>query len=274
MGWFILFVLLSIVAGAIWYFEVFAVIMATLAVFLGAIFTFGTLPFWIFLSLVSLFVAWCVSIEDSDSDKGIWSGTAIVTVSLFGIFVGFANKNFFHYEGLGLGAFGLIVLIFVAHLASGVVFSVARYYRFGRNRMKKLEAWKRERLSQLSTRYHLKTESEIAEAIRAGEPLPPDRHMSQEVVNNVLKAAEGYREAVNYKATYKAMLESSSYDNNIHRIMVWIGLWPWSLLAWVVRDPVRFAADSMSAVYDRIYRNIFGDMQTQFNSVFSPPEGE
>ena len=94
------------------------------------------------------------------------------------------------------------------------------------------------------------------------------------MVNNVLKAAEGYREAVNYKATYKAMLESSSYDNNIHRIMVWIGLWPWSLLAWVVRDPVRFAADSMSAVYDRIYRNIFGDMQTQFNSVFSPPEGE
>ena len=240
----------------------------------GALFlTFGTFPFWLLVAIVSLFVAWCVS-EDKDfeSTDEMWSGTAVATVALFGLIVSIINKNLFAgYSGWTLA--GLIILMFAGYLIFGAGWSRFKYIRFGRRQREKIQTFRTVRLGVLRNKHGLNDERAVAAKVNAGQPTRPDRHRrtDTEADREAERSHDAYQEAITYKQAVESMLEKARPENNIGRIMVWIGLWPWSVLAWVLRDPVQMVYELMLGVYEKAYKGVFGTLESEFQAAFAVP---
>ncbi len=65
------------------------------------------------------------------------------------------------------------------------------------------------------------------------------------------------------------MFERARPKNNVGRILIWIGLWPWSMLAWALRDPVKMVYDMLTGVFEAIYDRHVGRLEKQFQAVFA-----
>ena len=267
MGWFVLIVLT--IGVGFWFFG--TVILSTAAVVFSALLaasavalTFGTAPFWLLVTVATLFVAWCVSDGDSDLKDDydeVWSGTAIVTVLLFSVIVALVNLKLFSFNDYSVFSTCLLIAgSFMAYLFIGGLWSIFRFDRFGTHRQAEIEAWKKERLDRFAL-LGLSTERAIAECIKEG--LADNRAEGYE------SRRYNYNEATSYRKRLEAMISAARPRNNMNRIMTWIGLWPWSVIAWVLRDPVKFVYDLLIRVYDASYNRTVGKLDNQFKTVFS-----
>ena len=239
--------------------------------------TFGTVPFWLLVAALTLFVAWCVYEGDLDNEVMPWSGVAVSTVVFFGVLIFFINKNSFSLEGYsGWAILGIVFVLFVAFLACGALYSRHRYINRNRRTMREIEKWRVEELKFLKEIHKLNDENAVADGIRQGKPAssPVDRYSPSNRENQERFQVElnTYNAAQNYKNTVEKMLGQARPDKNMHRIMTWIGLWPWCMLSQVLRDPVKMVYNMMISVYEAAYNSTFGTFESEFQKVFSRNE--
>lgn len=255
--WFIVGLL---VLGALLYFAG-PIILATVLAILAVVFTFGTWPFWFLLAIVTLFIAWCLSEESWDGVSEMWSGTAVASVILFTAIVAFVNKNLLSLKDYSFWtSVGLVAGAFLAYFVLGGLWSAFKYYRFSIYRTERLENRKAEIRATLSI-YGLTTEPLIADLLR------------QEVNHNDPNY-KAYELAKNYKVLIRGGFLRAKPSHNIDRISAWIGLWPWSIVATVLRDPVKLIYDLMLNVYNFIYNRTMGKVEAQYKAVFVDDQNE
>lgn len=267
MGWVVFWVLVGI--SMISYFFGAVIVTAALSfsavvsAFLGGALVLGTASFWLLLLAVTVFASWCVSEgSDSDGDDEPWSLAAAATVVVFGIIIAIANNSLFNlgdYPGWLVA--GGVFLAFVAYLALGAAWSRHRYNIFLKKRLAMVESWK---TAWFQNGYHggMKTEQAVADVLRAGKPSDPKQKDYDD-------RASQYRTATQYKETVEEKLRALRPARNMDRILMWIGLWPWSFVASVLRDPVRMVYEMMLGVYTSLYDKTVGQVEKQFQTLFS-----
>ncbi len=272
---FVVFVVVVGIIASLWFFgAAILAIMSAVWVFTVGVASvaliFGTVPFWLLVTAATLWIAYCLSDKDSDTDDeydGGWSVTALVTVLLFGAIIAVVNHNMVSFEGYSVFWTCLLILgSFGVYLVVGGLWSIFRFDRLGTKRVAMIEAWKRERFAVLA-KSGLSDEQMIVDCINSGPPKEPNTygkaHDDYKTQQNL------YRAACDYKDKFESMIDRARPNHNMDRIMFWIGLWPWSVIGYVLRDPVKFVHDLLIKVYEASYNRTVGKIEVQFKTVFS-----
>lgn len=263
MGTLVLILIICVGLLAWLYSAVALALVATVLAFVSSAFVFGTVYFWLLVVTVSLLVAWSISENpdyDNEDDGGMWSGVAFISVGLSAILIGIVNRDSLLFSDLSIWMKVIAVSgYFVAYLASGAVWSRYKYIKFSKKRLKAIEAWKQEDLLKLKRDYGFESEDSVAEWVK-------DKEAGKDVKD---KEYTKYVAACRYRDVADEGYRRIRPEYNTHRLMVWIGLWPWSIISWLLRDPVKFVYEMMLTFYERVYVSVVGQSQQEFKEKFS-----
>jgi hypothetical protein len=262
-------VVLGAIGIGLWYFAapIFTAVLAVVSAFL----TFGTLPFWLLVIAGSVFIAWCVSDKESDikDEYDVWSGPAVITVILFTVIISIVNSNFLNLQTYSFFWAAIYIIgSFALYLVLGGFFSWFRYGRFVYHRRDYIEKWRKDTLRKLANK-GLADERAIAECLRAGRPKTPensDRHSAR--YDELIKKGILYDEAKGYRDGWNNLKEAAMPGKNMERILIWIGLWPWSMAAYFLRDPVKLVYELLLRFYEASYNGVFGKMEEDYKAIF------
>ncbi|OGY91041.1 MAG: hypothetical protein A3B31_03155 [Candidatus Komeilibacteria bacterium RIFCSPLOWO2_01_FULL_53_11] len=216
-------------------------------------FAFGTLSFWLLVTVIALSIFYCV--ETRHNILGVW--IIIVTLSL----ISYVGRE--PVWSTLFGSWKRTLLYVLGYVAAGITWSFFKWDRFA--------ASERRRHDRLLAHFTDNLENYLAHQTRNGPAKPsPEQIVTMRAMLQSGIMPEQARPFWNIFSQGKHLQIPPLASHNMDRIVAWAMYWPWSLLWTFVRDFIVDLFENivrwLRSAYQAIANRHFKDLKTNDES--------